>query len=406
MIEMSLQSLRRKKGRSLLTILAMCIGIAAVVTVSAAGEGMQSFVMGQLDAFGPDTLYVETKVPSVKHGADFGAVGITITTLRDTDIETIEDHSNIVTAYGGVQGQELVSYNGQVKKIMLMGRGATAPEVEKLPLVAGRFFTETEDVSLAQVVVLGAGAKEDLFGEDDAVGKHVSIRGKSFRVVGVLDRLGSAFFLDLDSVMMLPTKTMQKRLLGVDYVTSITAKFANTNASEDTVAELTEAIRVNHGIGDPTRDDFQIHTTVEAQAMMQSVIRGVTLLLSALVTISLVVGGVGIMNIMYVSVAERTFEIGLRKAVGANRRDILWQFLTEAILLTTSGGILGILIGAIFALLVYGVANAFGFTWVYHISLASVVLSVGFSAAIGLFFGLYPARHAASLNPIEALRRE
>jgi putative ABC transport system permease protein len=175
---------------------------------------------------------------------------------------------------------------------------------------------------------------------------------------------------------------------------------------EQTALELTEDIRINHDITDPDRDDFIVNTTADAQKILTTVTGGITLLLTALVCISLIVGGVGIMNIMYVSVAERTFEIGLRKSLGAERRDILWQFLTEAVLITVGGGLVGVMIGATLAFGIYAVATSLGFKWVYSISLASVFFSVIFSAGIGILFGLYPGRQAAGLNPIEALRKE
>ena len=217
---------------------------------------------------------------------------------------------------------------------------------------------------------------------------------------------GAAFFFDLDTIIYMPCKTMQKKILGIDYVRQIIANMKDVNKADQTVEDLAAMIRENHSITDPNRDDFMINTTVEGLKSLKTVTDGVTLLLVALVCISLLVGGVGIMNIMYVTVAERTFEIGLRKSVGAKKGDILMQFLSESVLVTLGGGVVGIIFGAILAYVIYYLATRYGFKWVYLVSLSSILLSVGFSALVGLIFGLYPARKAANLNPIDALRKE
>lgn len=403
--KIALNAIKRQKKRAALTMLAISIGIAAAITILAAGKGIQKLVIGQLDAFGPDTLYIETKIPSKKADSG-GAIGITITTLKDKDVETVNKHPNIIAANGQVSGQEAVSYGGQIKKIMLSGKGYNAPEVETFKLTEGRFYTKDEEESLSAVAVLGATAKEKLFGDDTAVNKIISIRGKPFRVVGVSEKRGAAFFLDLDNIITIPTKTMQKRLLGIDYVQAISGRMKDGSKAKETQAELTELIRENHDITDPDKDDFIVQTTADAAESLTTITNGVTFLLIALVSISLIVGGVGIMNIMYVSVVERTFEIGLRKALGAQQNDILWQFLAEALLITAGGGVIGVILGALFAGLIYLGATAAGFVWVYSVTLTSIIGSVLFSAIIGLIFGYYPAKQAAKKNPIEALRFE
>ncbi len=403
--KIALNAIKRQKKRAALTMLAISIGIAAAITILAAGKGIQKLVVGQLDAFGPDTLYIETKIPSKKADSG-GSVGITITTLKDKDVEIINKHPNIVAANGQVSGQEAVSYGGQIKKIMLSGKGYNAPEVETFKLTEGRFYTKEEEDSLSAVAVLGATAKDKLFGDDTAVNKIISIRGKPFKVVGVSEKRGAAFFLDLDNIITIPTKTMQKRLLGIDYVQAISGRMKDGSKAKETQTELTELIRENHDITDPDKDDFVVQTTADAAESLTTITSGVTFLLIALVSISLIVGGVGIMNIMYVSVVERTFEIGLRKALGAQQDDILWQFLAEALLITAGGGVIGVILGALFAGLIYLGATAAGFVWVYSVTLTSIIGSVLFSAIIGLIFGYYPAKQAAKKNPIEALRFE
>lgn len=404
------QALRRQRLRTVLTILGVSIGIAVVIMIMAAGRGLDRMIMAQLEIFSPDTITVEVKVPSVKKTSSENAIGqatgITITTLKEKDLESVRGNPNIAAAYGFVTGQAVVKYQETHKTSLLVGEGYNLREVEKFDLAAGRLYTKDEEDSLASVAVLGSAIKENLFGDNDAVGKTVYVKGKPFKVVGVAAKRGAVFGMDFDTVVYLPTKTMQKRILGIDYFVEIVGKVKDRTIIKQTVADLEMAVRENHDITDPNKDDFAVNTMEEAATMLSSVVKGITFLLVALVCVSLLVGGVGIMNIMYVSVSERTFEIGLRKAVGAKDHDVLLQFLSEAVLLTFSGGIVGIVLGALLALMVYLVAVYYNFVWVYSIPIASIILALGFSAAVGLFFGLYPARKAARLNPIEALRKE
>jgi len=409
-VQLAYKSIRAQKARSILTILGVSIGIAVVIAIMAAGRGLDKMVMGQLEVFSPDTITVEVKIPSTKKNSNDNAVGmatgITITTLKQKDLDTVRKYPNIAAAYGMLTGQAIVKYQDRNLTSLLMGEGYNTQEVEKLNLSAGRMYTKDEEDSLAQVAVLGATTKTDLFADDDAVGKIIYIKGKPFRVVGVAEKRGAIFGMDMDKVVILPTLTMQKRILGIDYFQRIVAKVSDRTQIKTTVADLEQAVRENHDITDPVKDDFAVNTMQEAADMLGSIVNGLTFLLVALVCVSLLVGGVGIMNIMYVSVTERTFEIGLRKSLGARSKDILWQFLSEAVLITVAGGIVGIILGALLALAIYLIAIYYNFTWVYSIPISSIILAIGFSATVGLFFGLYPAKKAASLDPMVAIRRE
>jgi len=409
-LKLAYKSLRAQKTRAILTILGVSIGIAVVIAIMAAGRGLDHMVMGQLEIYSPDTISIEIKIPSTKQTSNENAMGqatgITVTTLKEKDLEDVARLPNIVAAFGWQIGQAVVKYGDTTKVTLLMGEGYNLQEVEKLDLTAGRMFTKEEEDAQAQVGILGSATKKTLFGDDDPLGKIIYLKGKAFRVIGVAKERGAMMGMDMDNMVIMPTKTLQKKILGLDYYHNIIAKAKDRTQINATVADIQQIIRENHDITDPAKDDFAVNTMQEAADMLASVINGLTLLLVALVCVSLAVGGVGIMNIMYVSVTERTFEIGLRKAVGAKSKDILWQFLSEAVLVTMAGGVVGIVLGALLALLIYFVASYYNFPWVYSIPISSIILALGFSATVGLFFGLYPAKKAASLDPIEALRRE
>lgn len=409
-VQLAFTSLLRQRSRSILTILGMSIGIAVVITIMSAGRGLDRFIMGEMEIYSPDTISVETKIPSVKKTSTENALGqstgVIITTIKDKDLEDIRKYPNIVAAYGWVIGQAVVKYGENNKTTLLMGEGYNLQEVEKFELSSGRMFTKDEEDSLTPVVVLGPVVKDALFGEGIAEGKTIYIKGKAFRVVGVAAERGAVFGMDMDNMVLMAAKTMQRKILGIDYYRTIIAKMKDRTLTDQTVADLEVIVRENHDITDPNKDDFAVNTMAEAAATLNTVVSGIIFLLVALVCISLAVGGVGIMNIMYVSVTERTFEIGLRKSLGAKSRDVLWQFLAEAILITVAGGVVGIIIGAILSLVIYLVAIYYNFAWVYSIPISSIILAVSFSAVVGLVFGLYPAKKAASLDPIEALRRE
>jgi len=407
-IQLSYQALMRQKLRAVLTIIALGIGIASVVIILSAGAGLESMIVGELDIYNPNALNIEVRIPGKgETGSATGMVsGITITTLKNTDTREIEKHPNIDSTYDYVTGQEVIKYQGENKTVILFGYGANAAKVEKMEFLEGRFYDNSEEDSLSQVLVLGYAIKEDLFGEDTAIGKNVYMRGKSYKVVGVMAERGASFGFDYDSIVYIPTRTLQKRLLGTDYVVGIMGRVIDISRIDQTKEDVEYLLRDRHDITDPDKDDFQVTTMDEIRDMLETIVGGITLLLVALVCISLLVGGVGITNIMYVTVAERTFEIGLRKAVGAKSKDIMWQFLFEAMILTFTGGVVGTILGVLISYGVYLGAVAYGLNWTFSISFFSIILAIGFSTLVGLFFGIYPARKASNLDPITALRKE
>jgi len=401
-------ALLRQKLRTILTIIALSIGIASVVIIISAGKGLESMVLGELDIYNPNTLNIEVRVPGKGEtgSATSMATGVTITTLKNTDMEEIIKHDNISLAYNYLTSQQVIKYQGDNKVVTVFGYGANADKVDNMKIMEGRFYTEEEEKSLSQVIFIGSKIKEDFFGEDTAVGKTIFIKGKSFRVVGVQEEMGASFGFDFDSLVYMPTETLQKRFLGTDYAMGINASVIDMSKIDSTKEDIEMLLRDRHDISDPDKDDFKLTTMEEIRSTLETVVGGITLLLIALVCISLLVGGVGITNIMYVTVTERTFEIGLRKSLGAKSKDILWQFLVEAMILTASGGVVGVIFGVIISFLIYLGANSFGLNWVFAVPLYAIVLAIGFSTAVGMFFGIYPAKRAASLDPIVAIRKE
>lgn len=395
----------KQRSRTILTIIAVAIGIASIIVMIAAGNGLRSMVLKQLEAYGSDAINIEIKVPG-NNSSVSSASGTTITTFKNKDVDALGKLPNVSVVYSYVTGQEVIDYEGEAKSVLIFGYGAAAPLVESIPVASGRFYTEDEENSISSVIVLGSKIKETLFGDDDAIGKTVYIRGKPLKVVGVLKERGATFGMDMDSIVYIPTLTMQKKFLGTDYVIGASVKVKDVSRINQTKDDMEALMMDRHNITDPNENDFEVMTMADAQDMVGTVLSAITMLLVVLAAVSLVVGGVGITNIMYVSVIERTFEVGLRRAVGAKRNDILWQFLFEASVLTFLGGVAGVVLGAAISFLIYWVAISYGIDWSYSLSFLSIVLSLGFSALIGMFFGVYPAQKAANLDPIEALRQE
>lgn len=422
-IKNSITALRINLVRTGLTVLGMVIGIASVIIVFSAGEGINSLIVGQIESFGgSDMIEVEVKVPSTKQGAGSEtqsatnlAMGVQVTTLSLDDLEDIIDMPLITGGYAGIIGQEQVSYDNEIKKAMTMGVTASYIDIDKSEIGAGRFFTEAEDKSLSQVVVLGKKVKDDLFGPSEAVGKYIKLHKKKYRVIGVLKERGAVMTFDFDDIVYVPVRTLQKKVMGINHVLYMMFKVADMDRLDETAEEMRYILRENHDLPQPTakvslfetgKDDFRVVTMVESMEIMETVTGAITLLLLAIVAISLVVGGVGIMNIMYVVVSERTPEIGLRKAVGATRRNIMAQFLVESIMITILGGLFGVILGlAASWLIAYGASYA-GLDWEFAVPLRSYAVALGFSAFFGLAFGLYPAKKASNLHPIEAMRYE
>lgn len=404
------RSLLKQKLRSTLTILTISIGISSVIAVFSAGEGLEFMIKEQFNKFGDNLIQLEIKVPNTKQtsseNAGGMAQGITITTFKNSDINEIRKHPNVSYAYGAIMGQEIVTFNEQIKKYFLLGVGFEYENINKAKVIFGRQISEDDEKSLAQVAVIGYDVWRTFFGDQDPVGESIRIKGHKFKVIGVYEKQGAMFAMNFDEQIILPITTIQKKILGIDHIMYAFAKIIDTEKVESTVEDIEFIMRDAHNISDPNKDDFAVMSMEEALKMVEDVIKIITILIVSVVCVSLLVAGIGVMNIMYVSVVERTFEVGLKKAIGAKKSDILKQFLFESVIITFLGGILGIFLGFILSFFILKVALYYDLDWIYKITLESIFIALIFSTLIGIIFGVYPAKKAANLNPIEALRKE
>jgi ABC-type antimicrobial peptide transport system permease subunit len=414
-LKQAVRGLLMNPVRTGLTTLGIVIGIATVIIVLSAGEGFRSFINAQVDAFGTNTISVQTKVPpttKTRNGGFDGSGGnaasqaVTITTLKNRDVEDIKLIPYIDHAYGAVITQKVTSYQGVSKNAFIFGADPERFLVDKGVLSSGRPYTDSENNGAAQVAILGHDIAQDFFADQDPIGKFIRVGEYNFLVIGVYERRGSFGFSNDDQQVFVPLNTAQKKLAGIDYLFFILAQVKDQNFAEAAAEDMRSVLRRNHAISDPVKDDFEVQTQAQGLETFNTVLAGITFLLIAVAAISLLVGGVGIMNIMYVVVTERISEIGLKKALGAKPFDILMEFLIESTLLTVFGGGVGILIGAGISYFVSVLAQSFGFAWVFAVPVYGIVLAVGVAGAIGLLFGVLPARRASLLDPVEALRYE
>ncbi|MCG3147316.1 MAG: Macrolide export ATP-binding/permease protein MacB [Verrucomicrobiae bacterium] len=399
-IRIALRALRRNKLRSVLTTLGIIIGVGAVIAMVGIGNGAKAQVEAQIASLGQNVVLIFSGNFSTGGArSGWGGAG----TL------TIDDAAAIATEIPGVlhvspevRDRQQVLANGLNWNTTVLGEGPDYLTIRDWPLVDGGMFTDQDVRSTAKVCIIGQTIATELFANEDPVGQGLRIRNIPFKILGVLARKGlSVMGSDQDDVVVIPYTSAMKRVSRRTYLNSIIVQTAPAATSAKVQADIADLLRQRHRIGTGRDDDFTIRGQEEIAAAATATTKTMTALLGAIASVSLLVGGIGIMNIMLVSVTERTREIGIRMAVGAHGRDILLQFLTEAITLSSLGGILGILLGVGSAKLLSAVAG-----WPTLISTSSVVVAFLFSAAVGIFFGFYPARKAARLDPITALRYE
>ncbi len=404
----SFAALRHSRVRTFLTMLGIVIGIVSVILLMAIGTSAQALIINQVQGIGSNLVFVIPGGSSSSRFASPASVqGIIIKTLVQSDVDRLSQDASIARVAPQVNGQAKVVYGNNDSTVSYTGVTADFFPMRNFSMSKGYPFTSDDVASFNRVAVLGPQIAKTLFGGASPIGQSVRLRDSTFRVVGVLDSKGvGPFGVDQDNLMIIPISVAQKQLLGIDYFNSITIQ-VNNNYNVDYAKErITTILRENHSITDPAKDDFTVRTQEDALSLLGSITSILTIFLTAIASISLVVGGIGIMNIMMVSVTERTREIGLRKAVGATNRDILTQFLFEAMMLTLIGGFVGITIGALFTGLTYLILSHVVAGWTFSFPISAIILAVTVSTVTGIVFGLYPARQAAQKNPIEALRYE
>jgi putative ABC transport system permease protein len=330
--------------------------------------------------------------------------------LKEKDLAALQRHENVPTLQRimpVVFGGESALYQEETYRLTVFGGTELIAEIFDLVPAEGSFFTEEEVKERASVAVIGAEVKEELFGDSDAVGEKIRIKNRNFRVAGVLPRKGQTSFFNFDEIAFIPYTTAQEYIFGIKYFHRFILQASSQEAIPETVRDVEATLRASHDITDPEKDDFHAETPADLAARLGVITGALTAFLASVVGISLLVGGVGIMNIMLVSVTERTREVGLRKAVGATNRDILRQFLFEAVILTALGGVIGILLGGLLSFIAALVlSRTVATSWAFSFPFSAALLGFGVSALVGLVFGLYPARRAAKLDPVEALRYE
>ena len=403
-----LQSFRTHKLRSFLTMLGMIIGISGVILIMAIGAGAQSLIINQISSTGSNLIGILPGAAS-ESGPPASALGITVTTLKYEDAKALEEKrnvSNVIAATAYVRGVATVKWRNQDINTSFNGVTANYIEVEDADVEFGRFFDEGEEKGISRVAVLGSEVAEELFGNLDPIGEEIKVKKESFKVIGVMKERGTSFFVNQDDQIFIPLVTAQKILTGTDYVNMIRAKVDSVDNINQASEEIRATLRERHNIDNPEEDDFTVRNTQQAMEILTQVTDSLKFFLVAIAAIALLVGGIGIMNIMLVAVNERIREIGLRKSVGAKTSNIMTQFLVETIIISLTGGLIGIIIGSVLATAVAIVANYMGYSWALIISIDSIAMAVGFSMTVGLVFGLYPARRAAKLDPITALRYE
>jgi len=399
-VQEAFTTLSANKMRSGLTILGIVIGIGSVIAMVSIGQGASGQIQSSIEGLGSNLLTIFPGVIQPGRGIVSSGRGAA-QTLKNEDIEVLKQIAGVAYISPELQRRfQIIAPNGNNTNSTVIGVYPEYQWVRNVSPEAGSFINENQLRSMARVAVLGPTVAKDLFADSDPIGKTIRINKINFKVIGVLQPKGSAGFFNPDDTVFVPLTTMQKILAGVDYLSQIAISVENKDLMSQVQESITSALAQKHRV-DPQSPDFSIISQADIIGTLTQVTNTFTIFLAAIAGISLLVGGIGIMNMMLTTVTERTREIGLRKAIGAKQKDILMQFLTEAVMLTFLGGVAGITLGWFISIVV---ANFAGIAT--QVSLQAVLLAFGVSAAIGIIFGYYPARRAASLNPIEALRYE
>ncbi|MEK7069160.1 MAG: ABC transporter permease [Patescibacteria group bacterium] len=396
-------ALSANKVRSGLTILGIVIGISSVIAMVSIGTGASNTISSSIESLGSNLIQV---TPGAERQRGFGASGGRggAKTITNDDAYAIATEIESIEALDSqVSGRYQITAKGTNANTNVIGVTSNYPQIRNLQVEDGTFISDTQNASASKVAVLGPTTRDDLFGEEatGVVGKAIRINGMEFKVIGITVAKGGSGFQNQDDMIFIPVRSAQRYLSGDQYLTTIAVQAESPDVMTQVQADITNLLLGRHKLGDATQADFSVLNQNDILASASNITSTLTYLLAAIGGISLIVGGIGIMNMMLTTVTERTKEIGLRKAIGARKKDISTQFLAEAIALTLIGGVIGIALGWIISYIV----NWTGLVTT-SVSLSSVVLAFGVSAVVGVVFGYYPARRAAALNPIDALRYE
>ena len=408
LIKTSLTGLSTNRSRSVLTILGIVIGITAIMLVVSLGAGAQNLILGEVQGLGTNTIAIIPGQVSTSPSQSAGA--LYSDSLKPQDVAALENKSNVPylqSLMPVVIGASTASFDSNTYQVTLFGATDLIASIFDLAPAEGAFFDQSDVDSLSSVVVIGADAANYLFGNQDPLNQNISIQGRNFRIVAVLPKSGGGSLFNFDSMVIMPYTTAMTYVTGQKYYSRIIVQATSDAVVPETANDIRLTLEESHNITDQSKDDFTIETQQTLANTLGTITSALTWFLVSVASIALFVGGVGIMNIMLVSVTERTREIGLRKALGARDRDILSQFLLEAVLLTVIGGIIGVILGSSLAYIIALIlSHALAINWQFIFPWSGAILGISVSAIIGLVFGGYPARQASKKSPIEALRYE
>jgi len=399
LFKMALRSLIANKLRTFLTTLGIIIGVASVISMIAIGEGAKKQTLSTISKFGTNIITVKPGRKTKRHVSSDRVLTLTL-----EDARAIESGVPLITGVSAqVYKSAQLKYSNKNTNTTVRGTGKDYDRLANFTIDRGRYFNNDEILTSRQVAVLGATVVKNLFQENNEspVGKTIKVDGKNYLVIGIMEAKGALSWYDPDDQVFIPVTTAQKRLFGMDHVQSIDVQAANIEDLEIIKEDIDRLLRLRHNIREGQDSDFPVQNSSQWLNSWGDAAKTFTYLLGGVAAISLMVGGIGIMNIMLVSVTERTREIGIRKAIGAKKREIMEQFLIESILMSFLGGGIGILLGLVIAKTVSKMGG-----WDTVVSMESILLAFGFSVGIGIFFGYYPANKAANMNPIDALRYE